>query len=745
MATLVISGAKPSLVLLMIRKILFFSLLVLKGFEAASSIPTFSGSKRGRIYDIEDGEINESVFNPRKLLTKPFEFRFPIDSTYVEQSPEEALKIFYRFDKERIDELLNYNFDLHATGIWDRLMEMKNYGAIKYLLTNQFNDKAVHKSVFEESIKTGSTALALFLLKISKETLIADGAKALLNAIKNRRYKILKALRKERFDVNVMVSRHARKYPLHLAVIMDDLQLVKILLKFHSVNVNICDIKGNTPLHYCKSAEMARLLIQNGADLEKKNLTEELAVNVAARDGFYEVVAFLEPELLARFSHFIVANQVNHFVPVSRNFLISRRLILEDFYYLASCEPDWYRKDSKFTIKFVGESGVDQGGVMRESMSLLIERFFLPVLLEDDTVADNTAGTVAETDINQQQNDSPDNDAQVRSGHSDSADERVQSILDFMSSDEDEIPAQRLYHAYVAHLNLAIVPSWRASVIYNGTPFECVDLDNKLYKISSTFDGPEEVYKFIGSIVAKTMLMKIPLKVKLVPSLLKLAMNRELSFEDLQQDDPVIYKSLQEFLSPNFNFDAFQYEMPISEGIPVTSKNIRQFLDETALDVMYLRQKTKIDLFVEGIQSVLPANSIQGYFSAQELQEILCGSNTIDREDLPKAILIVGALWKLKEGMFWDALAMLSDEELIQLIRFITGVNGLPFGGIKNLSKSIKVYDGYADQLFPRASTCAYTLNLPVGYETPEEVLEALRLAMSSTQEFVDGYCGCFI
>ena len=80
------------------------------------------------------------------------------------------------------------------------------------------------------------------------------------------------------------------------------------------------------------------------------------------------------------------------------------------------------------------------------------------------------------------------------------------------------------------------------------------------------------------------------------------------------------------------------------------------------------------------------------------------------------------------------------DEEIIQVIRFITGINGLPYGGVGNLGKLIQIYDG-RDEMFPRASTCTYSMNLPIRYSTSEEVAEGLRLAIASSPEFIDGGC----
>jgi hypothetical protein len=277
-------------------------------------------------------------------------------------------------------------------------------------------------------------------------------------------------------------------------------------------------------------------------------------------------------------------------------------------------------------------------------------------------------------------------------------------------------------------------------LIYYNAPFECVDAENKLYRISSKFTGPVEVYKFIGSIVAKSVLERVPLKVRLVPSLIKLVLGKTLTFEDLMDDDPVMHKSMLACLEPGFNFDSAFYTLSSDESVSVTADNVMQFLDETAVESMYLRQKERIDQFVLGFRAIIDYQKLRSYFTPLEIQDFLKGSDKIDRAELYRLINIVGNHWSENQRLFWDAMDLLQEGELIEFVRFVTGINGLPFGGVSALNKKIKIFDELRFSV-PKASTCNYHLNLPVTIATVPDLVQMFRIAISSEPEFTDGCC----
>jgi hypothetical protein len=80
---------------------------------------------------------------------------------------------------------------------------------------------------------------------------------------------------------------------------------------------------------------------------------------------------------------------------------------------------------------------------------------------------------------------------------------------------------------------------------------------------------------------------------------------------------------------------------------------------------------------------------------------------------------------------------LLSEGELFKFVRFITGINGIPFGGISALGNTFRVFDLEPGRLI-RATTCNYILMLPTTIQTAEELVETLRFAFASGLEFSD-------
>jgi hypothetical protein len=239
---------------------------------------------------------------------------------------------------------------------------------------------------------------------------------------------------------------------------------------------------------------------------------------------------------------------------------------------------------------------------------LLVERFFVP-RLENDSETDIDFGYFESFSIF-----SPSLQSEILADASESSDDE---------SDSTE-SASTIKH-YAAE----------GSDLYYGAPFECIDSNNRIYRISPNFTGPTEVYKFIGSIMARVLLGIVPLRVRLAPSLVKTFLGKTLTYEDLKDEDPILYRSFMKCLEPDFDFETAAYNLLSDESVMVDAENIVVFLNEKAAEIMYLRYKDQIDQFVEGFRSVLNVKYLEAFFaSSSELETVLSGVIQIDRLDL---------------------------------------------------------------------------------------------------------------
>jgi ankyrin repeat protein len=183
--------------------------------------------------------------------------------------------------------------------------------------------------------KEGETDAVKFLVKKKSNVSAANGRgdTPLHLAAKNGKLEVVKYLVKKGADIKILNKSEAGKTALHVAACEDNLDIVKYLYEnggqkickrnkytdktplhlaasagkleivrylAEKVNVDICDVKGNTPLHYAVSemvncnSDVIKCLIEIGADMYKGNMYGKTALYLAVENGKLEVLEYLE-------------------------------------------------------------------------------------------------------------------------------------------------------------------------------------------------------------------------------------------------------------------------------------------------------------------------------------------------------------------------------------------------------------------------------------------------------------------
>lgn len=92
------------------------------------------------------------------------------------------------------------------------------------------------------------------------------------NALKNGDLKNLKIKLEQGIDINDRSGEY--RYPIHKAVLLKDIDIVKLFLEYKA-NIDIQEpLQGNTPINlaiFNKDLEMVSFLKEQGANLEIKN------------------------------------------------------------------------------------------------------------------------------------------------------------------------------------------------------------------------------------------------------------------------------------------------------------------------------------------------------------------------------------------------------------------------------------------------------------------------------------------
>ena len=82
----------------------------------------------------------------------------------------------------------------------------------------------------------------------------------------------------------------------HNAVMLDDIEALRIILEIGNVQLNVLGPHGITPLHRActgGSLEIVKLLIESGADVSLLTKDGHTALNIAATNGHFELSEYL--------------------------------------------------------------------------------------------------------------------------------------------------------------------------------------------------------------------------------------------------------------------------------------------------------------------------------------------------------------------------------------------------------------------------------------------------------------------
>lgn len=263
-------------------------------------------------------------------------------------------------------------------------------------------------------------------------------------------------------------------------------------------------------------------------------------------------------------------------------------------------------------------------------------------------------------------------------------------------------------------------------------------------------------FEFAGRIFARALIEQIHLEPHLALALRKKLLKCNLDLEDIEEFDPDLYTSLkwilENNLSDNPDFEMYftadtdnigkheVYEL-IENGSKtlVTDENKQMFVQKTIEYRTDVAIKDQCCAFCMGFFSILPDDRI-GIFSPEELDRIICGESFIDVDDWRRNCNFAGQFSINHPTIitFFNTIKKWSQDDIAQLLTFITGSSRVPLGGFaayKDFGRPITIgsVDG-RDKLIT-AHTCSNLLDLPI-YETETELNDKIRLAIQECNSF---------
>ncbi len=183
--------------------------------------------------------------------------------------------------------------------------------------------------------------------------------------------------------------------------------------------------------------------------------------------------------------------------------------------------------------------------------------------------------------------------------------------------------------------------------------------------------------------------------------------------------------------------------LPGGAGVAVDQSNKEQYVQLLIEHKLRLSVELQMKAFLEGFYSVLPHRLISNKFRPQELAIVIAGSPDINVEDLAQHTMYDRCSFESPQIVwFWNVVRAFSRRHLVLLLTFVTGSSQVPLGGFANLRQGgsgehgpfvITLMSG-ASNVLPSAHTCFNQIVLPE-YTSQEELAVKLVLAIEDGQD----------
>ena len=254
----------------------------------------------------------------------------------------------------------------------------------------------------------------------------------------------------------------------------------------------------------------------------------------------------------------------------------------------------------------------------------------------------------------------------------------------------------------------------------------------------------------VGLAVYNGVLLDLPLPLALYRKILGM----DVKLRDLKDIEPTLGRSLEqilEFSGPGSVEDVFcqMFSIPMLRGgelvhvplcpggdsIPVTEENRREFVDLYVSWWLSSSIEKQFEAFAKGLLTLCGGPALQ-LFSPTELERLVCGTPCLDFDGLEKAAKYDGGFHPEHRVVrwLWHVVNRLSSDEKRSFLKFVTGSDRAPIGGLANL-RVIVQRDGADSNKLPTSHTCFNTLLLP-SYRSMEKLEDRLRLAILNAEGF---------
>jgi hypothetical protein len=261
-------------------------------------------------------------------------------------------------------------------------------------------------------------------------------------------------------------------------------------------------------------------------------------------------------------------------------------------------------------------------------------------------------------------------------------------------------------------------------------------------------------FRYVGIVVALALHNGILLPVRFPLALYKKILGIDVGLRDLEELDEELVATLEalremrdrdeDVKNCGLTFTATvvevtgSTEIPLREGgagIEVTNDNLDEYIAEVVDFWLYKSVERQFDAFQDGFRKVIEFDEGFKMLQYDELDIILSGAIVFNWDDL-RAYAIYSNGYHAESPVvlwFWEVFETLNNGEKRLFLRFVTGTDRSPVGGLAQVRLHIQ-RSGDTSKL-PVAHTCFNILGLP---DYPDQ--ETLRRNLMTAIQWCEGF-----
>lgn len=199
-------------------------------------------------------------------------------------------------------------------------------------------------------------------------------------------------------------------------------------------------------------------------------------------------------------------------------------------------------------------------------------------------------------------------------------------------------------------------------------------------------------------------------------------------------DDMELYFCEEEYTSTGQLLKTTEL-VPGGSRIRVDNRNKLLYLDALAQFRLATCVRDEVEHFLKGLNELIPDNLLC-IFDENELELLMCGTGQYSIADFKANHTVSGFSFEFRKVLdwFWTAVSNFTEEEMARLLQFTTGCSQLPPGGFAELNPRFHITSAPTFGNLPTAHTCFNQLCLP-DYDSYEQFERALRISVNEGTE----------